>query len=91
MSLLDLGQIVMTDGVVDLVARERTESFELSLLLRRHMKGDWGELDEHDQGVNRSNMERGWRILSQYTLNAGQKIWIITERGITTVLLPEEY
>jgi hypothetical protein len=35
----------------------------------------------------------GFRLLSNYKTEAGEKIWIITEadRSATTLLLPEEY
>jgi hypothetical protein len=38
-------------------------------------------------------LEYGLRVLSAYTLRAGEKIWIIAEadRSMTTILLPEEY
>ena len=61
--------------------------------LRRHLAGDWGELDEHDRHENELSLQNGWRILSCYRLRNGTRIWIITEadRSVTTVLLPEEY
>ena len=42
---------------------------------------------------NELSVEKGFRILSAYTLTAGVKIWIITEadRSVTTLLLPSEY
>ena len=57
------------------------------------IRGDWGEVDEHDRRENELSLEHGWRILSAYTLSNGTKIWIITEadRSSTTILLPEEY
>ena len=41
---------------------------------------------------NQQAIERGYRIMSVYSLETG-KVWIITEadRSVTTVLLPEEY
>ncbi len=62
-------------------------------LIRRHVTGDWSELDEHDQAENRFSAGRDLRILSAYTLSTGVKVWIITEadRSATTILLPSEY
>ena len=62
-------------------------------LIRRHVTGDWSELDEHDQAENRFSVGRDLRILSAYTLSTGVKVWIITEadRSATTILLPSEY
>ena len=62
-------------------------------VMRRHLTGDWSEMDEEDQETNRAAARDGGRILSQYTLAGGVRIWIITEadRSVTTFLLPEEY
>jgi hypothetical protein len=61
--------------------------------LRRHNGGDWGELDVHDLRENQLSLQRGFRLLSAYTLRSGTKIWIITEadRSSTTILIPDEY
>lgn len=61
--------------------------------LRRHLTGDWGELDADDVRENESSLENGLRLLSAYHLSDGTKIWVITEadRSCTTLLLPEEY
>ncbi len=38
-------------------------------------------------------MVHGFRLLSSYPTDAGEKLWIITEAdwSATTLLLPEEY
>jgi hypothetical protein len=61
--------------------------------LARHAIGDWGELDQSDVAENEYSMAYGFRLLSSYRTNAGEKLWIITEadRSATTLLLPEEY
>ena len=47
--------------------------------------------DEDGRG-NDYSLERGFRLLSSYRTNAGDKLWIITESDRTvTILLPEEY
>jgi hypothetical protein len=62
-------------------------------LLKRHVTGDWGELDEEDRRENELSVANGFRLLSSYILSSGAKIWIITEadRSVTTLLLPSEY
>jgi hypothetical protein len=62
-------------------------------LLKRHLTGDWGEVDEHDRRENERSLAEGCRLLSAYTLSTGAKLWIITEadRSSTTLLLPSEY
>ena len=87
-----LGQVVATPGVLAAVG-----SAELFPLLRRHLSGDWGDLDAHDRKMNDDATRNGDRILSAYHV-AGLttervKVYIITEadRSVTTFLLPEEY
>lgn len=90
--LFDLGALVITDGAAALLA-ETQQTDAAARLMRRHLTGDWGELDAHDRKVNQENLRRGLRLMSAYTLPGGQRIWIITEsdRSVTTILLPEEY
>ncbi len=83
-----LGKLLMTPGV----QREVPPS-EMTQALRRHARGDWGELDDEDRRANDEALKDGTRLLSSYRTKAGVKFWIITEadRSATTVLLPEEY
>lgn len=83
-----LGQVVATPGAV--AALDPTDILEA---LARHMHGDWGNLDPHDQQANQDAVRSGARILSAYRSGANVTFWIITEadRSVTTVLLPEEY
>lgn len=79
-----------TPGALDALARsgETPEKF-----LRRHVTGDWGELDAEDKKANEQAVRHGMRILSAYVTTTGEKIWLITEadRSATTLLLPDEY
>ena len=61
--------------------------------LARHVRGDWGEVPPEDIEENEFSLKNGFRLLSAYRTNAGDRIWIITEanRSSTCVLLPEEY
>lgn len=66
--------------------------------LSRHLRGDWGDLDEEDRKMNDEALTDGSRILSSYTTKAGTKLWIISEaegdagrRDSTCILLPENY
>ena len=48
--------------------------------LARHVRGDWGSgLCEEDRRENEFSLERGFRLLSSYGTNVGNKIWIISE------------
>ena len=85
-----LGQTVATPGVVE--AFERNGQSPITFL-RRHLRGDWGELDQEDVAENEFSLRHGLRFLSAYNLKDGPRIWIITEadRSSTTILLPSEY
>jgi hypothetical protein len=86
---LEPGRIVATPGALEVLALAGVEPHEL---LRRHLSGDWGELDAHDRCENARSLKHGFRVLSSYPVGR-QKVWIITEadRSSTTLLLPEEY
>lgn len=88
--LFNLGQIVITPGALALLAEN--EDVNPGDLLRRHLTGDWGDMDEEDQATNDVAVVLGNRILSSYPVGDG-KVWIITEwdRSVTTLLLPEDY
>ena len=85
-----LGQVVATPGALEVLAEAGERP---ATLLKRHLTGDWGEVDEHDRQENERSLVDGCRLLSAYTLATGMKLWIITEadRSSTTLLLPSEY
>ncbi len=89
-SAFELGHIVATPGA--LAALEKAGQ-ELAEFLTRHVNREWGDLSAEDQRGNDYSVENGFRLLSSYSTNAGDTIWIITEadRSATTLLLPEEY
>ena len=85
-----LGQVVATPGA--LKALEDAEQLPADFL-RKHVSGDWGDLDADDRLENDTSVEGGFRLLSAYKTAKGIKLWIITEanRSSTCVLLPDEY
>lgn len=84
------GQVVATPGALDALQTARQNAVHF---LARHLRGDWGELDEHDRQANTNALTTGTRLLSAYTLSTGATLWIITEadRSSTCLLLPSEY
>ena len=86
----DLGQIGATPGALAALKKAGQQPCEF---LTRHINRDWGDLDEEDRKENEYSLEHGFRLLSAYKTNAGDRIWIVTEadRSVTTLLLPEEY
>jgi len=85
-----LGHIVATPGALRALEISGESPLEY---LRRHVLGDWGELDEDDRRENELSLHEGFRLLSSYRLRSGEKLWIIAEadRSVTALLLPEEY
>src|SRR6266498_1760178 len=83
-----LGQVCITSNAKQSLPQEDVEK-----ALKRHIRGDWGELDEHDRRENERALTEGCRVLSAYRASNGLRFWIITEadRSVTTVLLPEDY
>ncbi len=83
-----LGQTVITAKAASVLADS-----DILAALSRHVRGDWGELEEHDRAANDRALVEGTRILSAYRSSTGVRFWIITEwdRSITTLLLPEDY
>jgi hypothetical protein len=92
----NLGAVVATTGALALLSRLRIDPRSL---LQRHIRGDWGDLDEEDRRLNDEAVGNGSRILSSYRVgSAGETAWVITDavddfgiRHVTTVLLPEDY
>lgn len=83
-----LGQIVITPNALDCL-----NPHDVCACLRRHVHGDWGDLDPHDIAENELSLKEGFRLLSAYADRHGTRFWIITEadRSSTCVLLPEDY
>lgn len=68
--------------------------------VRRHQRGEWGDLSEGDRELNDLAVKDGSRIFSSYKVEGLEdgKVWVITEaedddgrREATTVLLPSDY
>lgn len=86
--LFPLGRTVTTSTALDTLNQE-----DVVVALRRHVSGDWGDVDDHDRAANDLSLRDGSRLLSVYTDRNGTTFWIITEadRSSTCVLLPEDY
>jgi len=88
--LFNLGQLVATPGALAVLEKRGQSPMDF---ISRHVTGDWGELSEVDRKENLFSLENGFRLLSSYKTDAGDRLWVITEssRSHTTLLLPEEY
>ncbi|RAL68832.1 hypothetical protein C1G87_1598 [Dehalococcoides mccartyi] len=92
------GQIVATRGVFDLACQNPDFAQFVQKSLNRHVKGDWGDVDDEDKQANDQALKQDTRLLSSYNddrfpKNGVATIWIITEadRSATTILFPDEY
>jgi len=89
------GVLLATPGASEAFEKNSQTPFEF---LKRHVNGDWGDLDDEDRQLNDQALIDGSRLLSAYRLADGTKIWLITEavgengrRESSTFLLPSEY
>ena len=85
---VSLGRLLATPNAVETLPPE-----DIQTALRRHVTGDWGDLDAEDKFANEEALLRGDRLFSAYRSESGVKFYVITEwdRSVTTVLLPEDY
>ena len=90
---INLGRLLMTRGVNDLVADDEAFAKFVMSSLTRHQRGDWGDLTDEDKQENDLSLKAGFRVLSAYEAKGLPKVWIITEadRSATTILFPDEY
>ncbi|MFC2047930.1 hypothetical protein ACFLSK_00665 [Chloroflexota bacterium] len=90
---INMGRLLMTRGVNDLVAEDEAFAKFVMSSLTRHRRGDWGNLTDEDKQENELSLKAGYRLLSAYEVKGLPKIWIITEadRSATTILFPDEY
>lgn len=91
--MFSLGKIVQTAGVADSV-----NSLIVMACLRRHSRGDWGDLcvedaNENDKAIEYRDEEGlAARLFSVYDFDDFE-LWVITEwdESVTTILFPSEY
>lgn len=88
--LFTAGRLVATPGALALLEQVNRSPLEY---LSRHLRGDWGDLDQEDKTENELSLKNGFRLLSSYQVTDTVKLWVITEadRSLTTLLLPAEY
>jgi hypothetical protein len=88
--LFTAGRLVATPGALALLEQVDKSPLEY---ISRHLRGDWGDLDQEDRTENQLSLKYGFRLLSSYQVTETEKLWVITEadRSVTTLLLPREY
>ena len=94
----NMGQIVVTKSINDLMATEQKFAVEVTVALQRYAVKDWGNLDEEDKKTNEEALKYrdDLYVMGAYDTSKG-KIWIITNRvsekagdNATTVCFPDE-
>ncbi|MEB3302612.1 MAG: hypothetical protein VKN56_11650 [Cyanobacteriota bacterium] len=92
--LHNLGRVVATAALAAAVPHH-----QITALLDRHARGDWGDMSDDDKAANDEAARTGdGRLFSSYDTPKHGSIWIITndirgegEGPITTVLFPDDY
>ena len=94
----NMGQVVVTRSINDLMAAEQKFALEVTVALQRYAVKDWGSLDDEDKQTNEEalNYPDDLYVMGAYDTSKG-KIWIITNRisekagdNATTVCFPDE-
>ena len=65
-AVFNTGQIVATRGVYDQACQNPDFARFIQQSLSRHVKGDWGNVDEEDKQANDQALKQGTRLLSSY-------------------------
>ena len=88
-----LGQVMWTQGVNELIAKDEKFAKFVAESLGRHALGDWGDMAKEDKEENEYSLGKYLRLFSAYKKDGLPEIWIITEadRSATTILFPNEY
>lgn len=102
----EIGRIVYTRGISEMCSSFQGKSTFVANCMRRHISGDWGDLDQEDKDANDEALScpldkiKDWgdRILSAYNFEQlpgirDTKIYILTEgdRSVTTIYFPSEH
>ena len=90
----ELGRVVITRGLNNLIENSENLRNELNGALSRYFNCDWGDTCEDDKVLNDAAVKNNNdRIVAKYVLSNDIKIFIITEadRSYTTIKLTEEY
>ena len=62
----EIGQLVASRGVYDLACENPDFAKFIQQSLNRHVKGDWGDVDDEDKQANDQALKQGTRLLSAY-------------------------
>jgi hypothetical protein len=60
-------------------ARRKVHGRDVDIALRRHARGDWGQVSPEEWARNDRNVAGGHRLLSAYRSESGYAFWVITD------------
>lgn len=88
--LFPLGTVTIRPGAASALAQA---GMTADGLLKRHARGDWGEVRSRDRKQNAAGLREGGALLSAYTLDSGVRVLVVTvdDRSSTTALAATEY
>ena len=91
------GPLHITAGLKVVADESERHAFELHSAMRRHLAGDWGDLDQDDKNANEHDIIEGaGRLLSKYMVG-GEPIYVATYicedalQNYTIAMLTSEY
>lgn len=90
LGLFPLGTVTIRPGAATALAQA---GMKVDGLLKRHVRGDWGDVRARDRRQNAAGLREGGALLSAYTLDTGVRVLVLTagDRRSTTALAATEY
>jgi hypothetical protein len=87
--LFPLGEVTVSLSADQAMVRR---GIRPEVLVERHRRGEWGDVDEALRRENNAAVKHGFRVLSVYNLG-GETFYIVTEsdRSVTAIFLHEYY
>lgn len=81
------GKTLVTQGALQALTNQ-----DILTGISRHIRGDWGELDEIDRLANERALVDGRALMSVFRSEKDLEFYVVTEadRSITMVMLPTE-
>ena len=89
---INIGQVLMTQGIADLSGDNQEFALFVRKSLDRYRKGDWGNMSDEGKFLNNRFLEKNMRLFSTYGSEKFPEIWITTEpdRSFSTIMFPDE-
>ena len=74
-------RVICTKGINDAMATSQEFVHDVSVMIERFDRGDWGDLDQNDVTMNDQNNEQialgnGGYVLASYQTHDGIKVWL---------------